>query len=194
MHEFGVRMGENRVDIATVNRRSLSGYELKSDRDSLFRLPKQSEAFSSTFDKMTIVVSPLHTEAALKIVPEWWAVHEDNGLRYRVVRTGMKNPNVSASDCLLLLWKRELIELVCDAIGHQRGIQSMTKQELNALIIACVQPNSIISATRQMLWKRFSTPIAVQPTSCDDSLMPAAKNWDFQFPLYPSCQRPLAST
>jgi hypothetical protein len=55
LEEFGIGNGSARVDIAVVNGR-IHGFELKSDNDTLDRLPHQVSAFSSVFDRVTLVV------------------------------------------------------------------------------------------------------------------------------------------
>ena len=55
IQELGICQGLARIDIAVVNK-VLHGYEIKSDRDSLRRLPSQVEMYSKVVDKATIVV------------------------------------------------------------------------------------------------------------------------------------------
>ena len=59
VEELGIRQGAARVDVAVVNG-SLHGYEIKSARDTLERLPKQSELYSSVFDTITLVTAENH--------------------------------------------------------------------------------------------------------------------------------------
>src|SRR3990167_10801492 len=71
--ELGVAHGAARVDIAVVNG-IMHGYEVKSDLDTLRRLPEQIEVYNSVFDKMTLVVGKSHLYEAIKIIPDWWGV------------------------------------------------------------------------------------------------------------------------
>lgn len=71
--EMGVWSGTVRVDIAVING-EICGFELKSDSDTLARLPLQAEVYSRVFDKVTLVVGDRHARKARAIIPKWWGV------------------------------------------------------------------------------------------------------------------------
>src|SRR6266446_8136444 len=71
--ELGLRHGAARVDIAVVNG-IIHGFELKSDKDNLKRLPHQIQIYSSVLDKVTLVVGMRHAHEATKLVPDWWGI------------------------------------------------------------------------------------------------------------------------
>lgn len=70
--ELGVLHGAVRIDTVVING-ILHGYELKSDKDTLERLPEQTKVYSSVFDRLTLVVGYRHAYEAIKNMPEWWA-------------------------------------------------------------------------------------------------------------------------
>jgi hypothetical protein len=59
VEEMGVCAGWLRVDIAASNGEPV-GSELKSDRDTLQRLPFQSEIYSRVFDRVELVAGEPH--------------------------------------------------------------------------------------------------------------------------------------
>lgn len=71
--EMGVWSGTVRIDIAVING-EICGYELKSDRDTLTRLPLQADVYSRVFDKVTLVVGERHAQKARALIPKWWGV------------------------------------------------------------------------------------------------------------------------
>src|SRR5882724_5773501 len=71
--ELGLCQGNARIDLAVVNG-SLSGYEIKSERDTLQRLPHQVEVYSRALDYVTIVASNSHIAKTIDLIPEWWGV------------------------------------------------------------------------------------------------------------------------
>ena len=73
VEEMGVWSGSVRIDVALING-SLSGYELKSDRDTLERLPRQLALYGRVFDYLHLIVGRRHVEKAQKILPEWWGI------------------------------------------------------------------------------------------------------------------------
>ncbi len=115
-----------RVDLAVINGR-LDGYEIKSDRDTLTRLPVQAEIYGRIFDRMTIVAGSRHIPGALARVPAWWRVIEarsaKDGVRLSRIRGGAANPGRDPFAIAALLWREE-------AFGNSRttGTGSQTPQ------------------------------------------------------------------
>src|SRR4051812_8285009 len=62
-----------RVDVAAVNG-ALWGYEIKSERDTLRRLPTQVEVYSRVLDFAALVVAERHRDHAVDLLPDWWHV------------------------------------------------------------------------------------------------------------------------
>lgn len=81
--EWGVLGHTVRADIALLSPRfGLHLVELKTDRDTLNRLPMQADWYSRVADSCTLVVAQRHFEKARAIVPDWWAlwpVREEHG-------------------------------------------------------------------------------------------------------------------
>ena len=73
LHELGIEQGSARIDVAVVNG-ALTGYEIKSARDTLQRLPAQITAYSLVFDQVTLVLADRHAVAVDDLIPSWWGV------------------------------------------------------------------------------------------------------------------------
>src|SRR4051812_45593489 len=54
IEELGLCQGQVRADIAVING-FMHGYEIKSERDTLERLPRQREVYEQCFDAVTLV-------------------------------------------------------------------------------------------------------------------------------------------
>lgn len=154
VEEMGIWSGSVRIDVAVINGQ-LTGYELKSDRDTLDRLPAQAELYSRVFDKVCLVVGSRHAGKARRMVPRWWevivATTSKGEIRLNRVREGKPNP---AQDPLLLaklLWRSEALaalEQVGLAQGwrsksadllHQRLATSLAQPELSAVVRAALK-------------------------------------------------------
>lgn len=126
VQEMGLWSGTVRIDIAIING-ELIGIELKSDRDTLERLPFQAEIYSQIFDRMELVVGARHAEKATAHVPHWWditvASREDGRIRLSHERKGDRNPAPNALLLAQLLWKDEALA-VLDAEGLANGWRS----------------------------------------------------------------------
>jgi hypothetical protein len=71
--ELGLRHGAARVDVAVING-VIHGFELKSDCDTLKRLPSQIKVYNSVLDRITLVVGNRHLKDSINLVPKWWGI------------------------------------------------------------------------------------------------------------------------
>lgn len=114
LDEFGVRHGASRVDVVVVNG-FLHGYEIKSDTDTLARLPSQIATYNEVFDRVTLVVGSKHAEKASFEIPDWWGIRvategARGGISFNVTRKAKKNPRINPVAVAELLWRDEVIE------------------------------------------------------------------------------------
>jgi hypothetical protein len=115
VEEMGVWSGSVRIDVAVING-SLSGYELKSDRDTLERLPFQRDLYGRVFDFVHLVVGSRHLEKATALVPEWWGVRVavmcNGAVELRRHREPQRNPSPDPYLVAQLLWKDEALRVL----------------------------------------------------------------------------------
>lgn len=133
IEEFSVCDGAARVDLAAVNG-VMHGFEIKSDLDSLARLPHQMELYGSVFDKITLVVGATHLYDAFNIIPDWWGVlvarvNKNGTVTFNEIRKPEKNTNIKVNSVVKLLWKEEAIG-VLEGIGFARGYKSKNRDQI----------------------------------------------------------------
>jgi hypothetical protein len=113
IQEFSI--SDARIDIAVFNG-IMHGYEIKSDVDTLKRLPQQINAYNSIFDRITLVVGKTHLYEAIKLVPDWWGIKlakiKNNKTVFYTIRTANKNPKQNSLSIANLLWKEETLALL----------------------------------------------------------------------------------
>jgi hypothetical protein len=133
VEEMGVWSGAVRIDVAVING-ELCGFELKSDSDTLQRLPAQADLYSRVFDRVTLVAGERHVDAALAIVPDWWgcliATMTDGVVALRPHRKAESNPSIDPLLVAKLLWKAEAI-FALDQRGLARGWRSKSVDEIH---------------------------------------------------------------
>jgi hypothetical protein len=137
VEEMGIYQGDFRIDIAVVNGK-MTGYEIKSDRDTLSRLAAQAKAYSAIFDEIHLVVGIRHLDAATAIIPEWWGVQcavpaAAQLPALKQVRAPMLNEGVDAAALARLLWAREAIPML-DRRGGMRGLRGKSREFLWAAL------------------------------------------------------------
>ncbi len=159
IEELGICQGRGRIDLAVVNS-TLHGYEIKSDRDSLRRLPSQAEIYSKVVDKATLVVGRRHLVESLTLVPNWWSVIQveldAEVVCFKTIRRGCSNPNVEARSLVELLWRDDAIGLL-DERGEAYGVRSKPRRAAWDRICERFEVEEIAAEVRARLMDR-ATP------------------------------------
>jgi len=134
INELGLDFGAARVDVAVVNG-IMHGYEIKSDLDTLYRLPRQLEYYNRAFERMTIVVSRKYLEEVKHIVPNWWGIKTISLDQTRLIniRNGRKVSQQDPDLIIKLLWKKELEKFI-DHLSLNKAFKKMRKNQLLAYL------------------------------------------------------------
>lgn len=130
--ELGILNGTTRIDIAVINGQT-EGYELKSERDTLERLPTQRDLYNKVIDRITLVVAENHWSAAMKIIPDWWGLAIASSCGQAVTlareRPPKMNPQLDAGALASLLWRDEALSIL-ENYGLSRGVKSKPREVL----------------------------------------------------------------
>ena len=124
---------------------SFHGYEIKSERDTLERLPNQIEYYRKIFEYITIVTTEKYVEKISQIVPNFFGIFvvqkNRNGLKLRKIKSPKKNKNIDYLELSKLLWKDELKEILKE--NKIKKVSSLTRLELTKKVAENI-PNNII--------------------------------------------------
>lgn len=123
LEEFWIPCSHERADIVRVAC-TLDCFEIKSERDTLARLPRQMLAYGRVFDRCTAVVAEQHADNVMTVLPEWWGVAvvttSDSDLCVEQLRVAATNSAVDASTLVRLLWRDEVRGALDDVgIAHR---------------------------------------------------------------------------
>jgi hypothetical protein len=155
IEELGITHGAARVDIAVVNG-IIHGYELKSDLDTLHRLPEQMRIYNSVLDQVTLVVGKSHLHEAINTVPEWWGITlakviDSNGtISFRSIREADENPEKNSVDIASLLWREEALHILGE-IDQSRGIRSKPRKVLYERLATVLDQSTLCAKVRECL-------------------------------------------
>ncbi|MBM7117623.1 sce7726 family protein [Archangium primigenium] len=157
--ELGLEQGQCFVDVAVLAH-ALHGYELKSERDTLRRLPRQVEVYGAVLDKATLVVSATHLAAALPLLPSWWGVEvattqQGGDVRLETVREPGANPQQQPRSVARLLWREEA-QAILEALGAARGVRGRSREVLFARLLEVLSPPALTAAVCRSLRARTS--------------------------------------
>jgi hypothetical protein len=132
VQEMGLSANAARIDIGVVNGQ-LVGYEIKSDRDNLDRLPQQLAVYNQIFDLITVVSGPKHQGKLETLLPAHCGLlvtqRGENGNELRVVRAASQNPNRNGYMIASLLWHEEAKQLLVE-VGLGKGLSRLRRWEL----------------------------------------------------------------
>jgi hypothetical protein len=171
IEELGLRHGATRVDMVVVNG-FLHGFEVKSDRDSLKRLPRQVNMYSEILDYVTLVVGHCHAEKAKRTIPDWWGIQvadrdEDGKVRLQEVRQPVENPNPDRLAVAKLLWRDEAL-IFLEELGAADGVRSKPRRAVYARLADTAQLDALRVRVRHQLKSRTDWRSAEQQKSCGD--------------------------
>jgi hypothetical protein len=144
-----------RMDALLVADR-IAGFEIKSDVDSLVRLPRQVQAYGEVVERAYLVVGERHQAAAVALVPDWWSIwsarwHEDEVL-VRQLRRGRLNPALNPLAVTSFLSRADLTAALRAA--GERNLSSLRVDELRALLVGRVGPRRTIALARAAMLAR----------------------------------------
>lgn len=153
IEELGFCRGQARIDVAVVNG-VLHGYEIKSNRDRLNRLPSQVVLYGRVLDRATIVVGSTHLEGSLQIVPAWWGVLRvdatSDGPLFESVRSPRDNPDQDPRALVELLWRDEALALL-ETRQAAHGVRSKPRPAIWGRVCECFELEEIAAAVRDCL-------------------------------------------
>ncbi|WP_198147450.1 sce7726 family protein [Sphingobium chungbukense] len=156
-HELAIPRPSARIDLAVVNG-VLAGFEIKSELDTLSRLPRQIASFSCIFERATLVTTPRHAAQARSLLPDWWGILVlDEKLTFRRLKRGRQNTKVSCKHALHLLTRKELYALA--ALNRCTLSRVLKKAAAIEAISEEVRHSEVMHGVREALKGRLSQQI-----------------------------------
>jgi hypothetical protein len=157
VEEMGIWSGSVRIDIAVING-ELHGFELKSAKDTLDRLPRQAALYNEVFDRVTLVVANRHADKAMVAVPHWWGIcladgSSDEDVRLCHARASETNPDLKPIQLARLLWRAEALEILT-AKNLVRGFRSKSAEILAERLASHVSKDDLRFEVRSALKRR----------------------------------------
>lgn len=156
LDELAIWGGEIRADLAVLNG-CMHGFEIKSDADTLKRLPRQIEAYNAVFERATLVASPRHIERAITLIPGWWGVIAVESIGAEVelkpLRAEQVNPSPEADAIAAFLWRQEALAIL-ESLGLASGVRTKSMGILIERIAQNLAARDVASLVRQALRAR----------------------------------------
>lgn len=182
LNEFSITEEDVRIDIAVVNG-SFHGFEIKSDSDTLDRLPKQSQSYSKVFDYLWIACGHRYFEKVKGSIPEYWGIllaeTSDRETKISKIREATFNPNICSAAVAGLLWRGEALHLL-SKLGLDKGFRSKPRKEICNRLAELVPYSELAPSVRSAIKKRSNWRVGSQQTRYVDSLRSGPKSRNFR--------------
>lgn len=154
--EFDLCQGIVRADIVVVNGH-LHGYEIKSDEDTLTRLPMQIGIYSKVLDFVTIVTCKKHLTRIREAVPPWWGImladSDDDLLTITQLRKPKQNRNIDKYSLAQLLWREEALFILSEH-GMEKGLKTKPRKVLWSALAQYFEHDALNDFVRSSIKQR----------------------------------------
>ncbi|TSC75070.1 MAG: hypothetical protein G01um101430_571 [Parcubacteria group bacterium Gr01-1014_30] len=166
--ELGVQHGIARIDYAIING-EMCGYEIKSDRDTLERLPEQVQEFNEVFDKLTLVVGKRYLYQAIHEIQEWWGIMlaKENGngeIIFQTIRKAGQNQLQQDISIARLLWREEALKKL-EQRNRADGIRSKPREFVYRRLVEILDRDTLKKYVSSTLISRVGWRSDPQPVT-----------------------------
>ena len=154
--EVDLMHGHVRADVVSVSS-LLHGYELKSAKDNMQRLPEQVHWYSQTLCRCTLVTAERHLAHGLELLPAWWGVElarmVDGAVVLTQLRPALPNPEQQPLHLLRFLWQPEA-QAVLEERGAARGVRGKSRATLYERMVETMTAEEVRAAVCARLTAR----------------------------------------
>ena len=173
--ELGMNHGKARADISVLNSK-FTGYEIKSDNDTLRRLKLQVIEYNQLFDKVNLITTNRHIENVINHISKWWGVILANqgprgAIHFTTIRSPHTNPQKKKMAIARLLWKSEAVQIL-NNIGIHGRILYAKREELYLEIAERMTTKELQNTVRNYLIMRQGWRDQPQRVQYDDLYQP----------------------
>jgi hypothetical protein len=169
LEELVIPERDTRIDMAVVNG-ALHGFEIKSDADTIRRLPVQRESYNALFDEITLVVGKRHLKEAQGMIPEWWglaiASRIDDHVEIERQREASANPHSDPATVIKLL-RRPEIEAAVRNMELSSRVSQYYMYELHKMVVAATDAEALGNIVRAAMKQRYGRLSALRHMSDD---------------------------
>lgn len=106
---FEMKVANSRTDFVAING-STTSFEIKSERDNLTKLERQSKDYMSIFEYNYAVVDKKHLAKVITVLPENYGIWTYNGKKKKVYRKSGLSDMINPSSQLAVINKKELVD------------------------------------------------------------------------------------
>ncbi len=163
--ELSMPDGKTRVDLALVNGH-IEAFEIKSDHDSLRRLPSQVEGYAPYFDRISLITTRRFLDKVASVIPPWWGIiaacPTKAGISLRWQRRARLNPHRDLGRQCQLLWKEDLVALARSHAPSLKGRSTLDKLALTKAVTSSGSRRRLCKDMRTLLKARIASKLELR--------------------------------
>ena len=156
IQQFNVSDGIVRLDIAELNN-NFYGYQIKSDKDVLDRLPKQIQYYNKSVQFLTIICTNKYLQKIKLLIPQFWGVILVEEINNEIKFSQLKQPklnNIKLKQLLKILWRKQLDSIIKLNNINCKQIKKNNKSNLRLIISHHFQQQKLIKIFIQTIIRR----------------------------------------
>lgn len=134
--EMGFADTSRRADVVYLDEKGLHGIEIKSDRDSLLKLPAQLDAYDKVFNAVSILTTPKHLSSLRRQIKNRHGIILSDAKGLRWVRKPRYIVRLNKLAVLSALTKSEIRRLV--SMRWKGSMSGLSKQDLLGVCASAV--------------------------------------------------------
>ncbi len=178
LQEFTLTACETRIDVAVFNG-SFYGFEIKSDKDNLDRLPHQALSYGKIFEYLYLVVGKRHAVSAAEMLPDYWGIWIAEKIDGTVTldtnfREAQKNTEQDPLAIASMLWRAEALELL-KKFKLDDGVKTKPRRVLWEKISKTLPFMTLEEEVRRIIKTRGDWRAALKQEQCDVMSRPSSK-------------------
>lgn len=135
----------------------VTGFEIKSDHDSVSRLGRQIRGYNPFVQRAYLVVGGHLKDRAAVLLPPWWGIWEaglsgKGGTRIRQLRPARRNPEFEAVTLTSYMSRQDVMPILRGM--EESGLSSLTLDELRFLLHERLGPAKTAQAAISVMRQR----------------------------------------
>lgn len=143
------------IDVLALSPTSMEAFEIKSDSDSVRRLPQQVAGYDLVSPRSWLAVGSRHHTKAKAMLPDHWGVLVHDGDALHVDREAADNPHLSLPHLIRMVTTRQtLVEAARRAAPLGRPVRTLDVFQLRDHIATHMPRDEVIAEVSAYLAKR----------------------------------------
>lgn len=145
-----------RVDVLLVTGHQICGIEIKSDVDTVQRLPRQISIYEAALERGTLIAGARHLRAVESLLPPWWEIWVAQRCNETVAldtyRPGRTNPDLSLHAVATFMPREALVRHL--RTQGVRGYSRLSTYELRERVVDMHSRTNFLALARWVMRTR----------------------------------------